>query len=224
MKLPKINCRDRLGYILENCSGKRVLHLGCASSPSTKARYDRKELLHVLVSARAKELWGIDLDSDAVSYLQEKGIPNLLIGDVEKLDTVGLLRGEKFEVILAGELIEHLLNPGLFLKQCARFLTGGGVLLLSTVNAFTIKRAPRVLFRNEATAADHTFYSTYSTLHQLLSRSGYSILEIFVYYLGKDLYLNQPLMSRLSGAVLKRLGMFNYFADGFVLKAAPAGV
>ena len=219
MKLPKIRCVKRFEYLIENCTGKNVLHLGCASMPTTKPRYEQNRLLHVLISKVTNELWGVDLNSEAIEYLKTKEIPNLYTGDVEKLTEAGLPSEKKFDVILAGELIEHLSNPGLFLAECLKLLKPEGELILSTPNAFTIKRAPRVLLRNEATAPDHTFYSTYSTLNQLLSRSGFEIVDIQVYYLEGDLYLNQPIKSKISSAILRRLPLFNYFADGFVLKA-----
>jgi 2-polyprenyl-3-methyl-5-hydroxy-6-metoxy-1,4-benzoquinol methylase len=217
MRLPKTTCVRRLDYILENCRGRKVLNLGCASSPTTRQRYEEGNLLHIKVQQVAAETWGIDLDGAALEYLEAKGVRNLYAGNVERLDETALPGRERFDVVLAGELIEHLCNPGLFLEGVARRLRPGGFLLLSTVNAFPIKRLFRVLWRNEVTYAEHTAYFTYSTLSRLLDCSGFRIQDFHVYYLQDgDLYLHQPLRSKVANALLRSLPVFNYLADGFV--------
>jgi 2-polyprenyl-3-methyl-5-hydroxy-6-metoxy-1,4-benzoquinol methylase len=224
MRLPKVTCVRRLDYILENCRGRKVLNLGCASSPTTRQRYEEGRLLHSRVQEVAAECWGLDLDGDALEYLEAKGVRNLYTGNVERLDETALPGSERFDLILACELIEHLCNPGLFLDGVAQRLRPRGCLLLSTVNAFPIKRLFRVMWRNEVTYAEHTAYYTYSTLKKLLSYAGFCIQDFHVYYLEDgDLYFHQPLRSRVANAFLRRLPIFNYLADGFVFTARLRG-
>lgn len=42
---------------------------------------------------------------------------------------------KKFDIIIAGEIIEHLDNPQKFIKNCAKHLKKGGRLILTTPNA-----------------------------------------------------------------------------------------
>jgi hypothetical protein len=67
------------------------------------------------------------------------------------------------------------------------------------------------------TYPEHTTYFTYSTLSRLLDCAGFRIQDFHVYYLQEgDLYLHQPFRSRIANALLQRLPVFNYMADGFV--------
>ncbi len=42
--------------------------------------------------------------------------------------------GERFDLVLAMEVVEHVADPGLFLRACARLAAPGGLVVLSTIN------------------------------------------------------------------------------------------
>jgi 2-polyprenyl-6-hydroxyphenyl methylase / 3-demethylubiquinone-9 3-methyltransferase len=54
----------------------------------------------------------------------------------DRCDTIeGLARaGEKFDVVLAMEVIEHVANSAEFLDRCAELVRPGGLVILSTIN------------------------------------------------------------------------------------------
>lgn len=216
MRLPRTRCVERLTYIVKECKGKSVLHLGCTYSPETKERFESGHLLHLHIQKVAKELYGIDLDADSITYLKEKGIPNLYVGDVEHLQDLNLYK--TFDMVVAGEIIDHLSNPGLFLKGITPLLAPDGILIITVENPFAIKRIPQLIWRNEATPSDHTIYFTYSTLSVLLSRAGFVIEEFCVYYYGKE-HPTQRTIPKIARHLLKRLPLFHYLADGLVLEA-----
>jgi 2-polyprenyl-3-methyl-5-hydroxy-6-metoxy-1,4-benzoquinol methylase len=54
------------------------------------------------------------------------------------------LKGEKFDAVVAIEIIEHLENPFSFIRQCARLLKPGGILFVTTPNVEAINS--RILF------------------------------------------------------------------------------
>ncbi len=60
--------------------GKTVLHLGCASSPTTAERWGKGKLIHINMLPLAKELYGMDSDDEAIHFLEKCGIPNLIVG------------------------------------------------------------------------------------------------------------------------------------------------
>ena len=82
---------------------------------------------------------------------------------------------EKFDVIVAGEMIEHLSNPGLFLKGIQRFMSKDTKLLITTINAYMGMRFWIYGLRGqggsfEPVHQDHVAYYSYSTLSLLIER------------------------------------------------------
>ncbi len=63
--------------------------------------------------------------------------------DVETMDL-----GETYDVIVAGDIIEHLSNPGRFLGAVSRHLNKEGVFLVTTPNPVTFLRVLELLFKN----------------------------------------------------------------------------
>ena len=109
---------QRVEYILSQCEGKSVLHLGCTNWPYTEAAIKNNDLLHTAIGERSSELFGIDADEEGLDVLKANGFSDLYTGDLEHLDNSLLDR--TFDVVVAGEVIEHLNNPGLFLDGVKR--------------------------------------------------------------------------------------------------------
>jgi SAM-dependent methyltransferase len=180
---------QRVEFIKQECAGKKVLHLGCANYPFTQASIDNNMLLHFDLQKTAKELYGFDFDQPGLNILEQNGAVNLYRADLEKLDEVPL--SETFDVIVAGEMIEHLNNQGLFLKGIQRFMTPETRLILTTVNAYC---GMRFLWyglrgkggRQEPVHPDHVAYYSYSTLSVLVKRHGLTVDSFLFYDIGKE--------------------------------------
>lgn len=80
---------------------------------------------------------GIDLNKDAVNRARENGI-NAVFGDVLQLSS--LFENKKFDVVIAGDIIEHIFDTDLFLKNINFVLKEEGVLLISTPNLVSLGR------------------------------------------------------------------------------------
>lgn len=93
---------------------------------------------------------------------------------------------QKFDVILAGDLIEHLSNPGKFLDACARCIKKDGTLVITTPNCFNLFNLAEKLTKYEPTVNyDHTVYFNTKTLKQLLKKNGWDVVSFdYVYSLG----------------------------------------
>src|SRR6266542_3336686 len=116
--LGPVHAVDRNSFLLERARGKKVLHLGCADEHVVNQKLSNNAHLHAQLKSVASELWGVDISAEGISQLREAGFDNLIRANVERLDEIDGLRSQHFEVIIAGELIEHLLNPGLLLTSC----------------------------------------------------------------------------------------------------------
>lgn len=133
---------------------------------------------HQLLKARAREVWGLDLDYDE-SILDDPS--RYVRGSADSFSV-----GRKFDVIFAGDLIEHLSNPGLFLGRAKAHLNPGGRLVLTTPNAFNLFNLAEKFSKDEPTVNfDHTCYFNSKTLRTLLEKNGWTMGKpAFLYSLG----------------------------------------
>lgn len=170
---------EREKFILDFCTGKNILHLGCADWPFTESSLNDGTWLHSKLTAVADTCLGVDLDRDTVIALRENnGIENVIEGDAEKLGNLDIGR---FDVVVAGEIIEHLNNPGLFLESAKAVLKPDGKLLITTTNAYCFRRFIRIPFGKESIHPDHVYYFSHTTLETLAKRFGYRLTEKYSY-------------------------------------------
>ena len=185
----KLELVQRVDFIKKACVGKKVLHLGCTNYPYTKESLDNNILLHNEIEAVASELYGFDFDQKGIDVLSSAGGKNLFLADLEKLEEVPL--DETFDVIVAGEMIEHLSNPGLFLKGIQRFMNARTNLIITTINAYSAMRFMIYGLRGRGGALepvhpDHVAYYSYKTLSLAIERENLQVREFLFYDLGSE--------------------------------------
>lgn len=114
----------RQDVILEAATGKRVLDIGCVAA-------DRLMDLHLGIRKAARECIGLDVvEADGVVQ-----------GDAQNFDF-----DEPFDLVVAGEVIEHLGNVRGFLDSVYRNLKPGGRLILTTPNAYSFLFLRKAVF------------------------------------------------------------------------------
>jgi SAM-dependent methyltransferase len=109
--------------------GRRVLDLGC--------RYGALSLAYLA----GNEIVGVDVDNDALERAAELGITTVWADLDEPLS----FEDASFDVVVAGELLEHLREPELMIGECRRVLRPGGTLVGSVPNGFRLKNRLRFL-------------------------------------------------------------------------------
>ena len=116
---------ERLPLFVEAVGGpgKRVLDLGCRTGAVTQ---------HFL---SGNEVVGIDVDSDALERARARGISTVW-GDVEEALPFD---DASFDVVVAGEILEHTRFPDDVVAEIARVLRPNGVLVGSVPNAYRLK-------------------------------------------------------------------------------------
>jgi 2-polyprenyl-3-methyl-5-hydroxy-6-metoxy-1,4-benzoquinol methylase len=181
---PRIRIRkprvvSRVPELLRLCAGKKVLHLGCSDMPYTMQRGD--DLLHRKLAqvTASGMLWGVDVSEEGVCILRDMGFENVIVGDCESLSAE--LFDEAFDVILAGELIEHLFNIGAFLESVRNVMRKHTQFVLTTCNAGSFKNFLHSMLREEKVHKDHNYYFSYQTVRQILSKSGFECEEVYYY-------------------------------------------
>ena len=108
--------------------GRRVLDLGCRDGALTQAYLEGNEVV------------GVDADREALAEAARLGIETSwadLDQPLEFADT-------SFDVVVAGELLEHLRDPQRLVRDARRVLRPGGTLVGSVPNAYRLKG--RLLF------------------------------------------------------------------------------
>ena len=180
---------QRVDFIKQICAGKKVLHLGCTNFPYTKNSIDNDILLHFDLAKIAGELYGFDFDQAGLDVLRAHGATNLYQADLENLEDVVL--EETFDVIIAGEIIEHLTNPGLFLKGIRRFMNEKTELVITTINAYSALRMLIYGLRgrggeNEPVHPDHVAYYSYKTLSLIIERENLRVKKFCFYDIGTE--------------------------------------
>ena len=216
---------EKVTFILSRAaSRKKVLHVGCTTSPKTKHRWENGNLLHKTLYDQSEgtdqELVGIDIDCKAVEWLQER-MPQaeLITGDAHALESV--LGKRKFDMIIAADVIEHLPNPGMFLKSCRHQMAEEGELLITTVNTYNITRFAKTFLFHEAVHPDHMAYYSHKTLRALLGTTGFRITTSG-YYAAEPLSVNRS-FNRLISIVLEGCTtvIWPQHAEGVVVTARP---
>ncbi len=146
-----------------------VLDLGCVCHDLDQTAVP---WLHRFLVDRSRRVVGVDILPQAVERMRKDGY-EALCANVETMDL-----GETFNVIVAGDILEHLDNPGAFLDRAKRHLASDGVLLLTTPNPITYVRFLRVFLKGQAGAnKEHTCWFTAKVLRQLARRHGWEVAE-----------------------------------------------
>lgn len=101
-------------------TGKRVLELGCSSGYLAKP-----------LRERGNTIVGVELDAEAAREA-EQWCERVIVGDLETAPLP--LEPASFDVLLCGDVIEHLRDPVAVLARLRPLLKPGGRLVLSTPN------------------------------------------------------------------------------------------
>lgn len=182
--LPRVPIvQGRMEWIVSQCAGKKVLHLGCVDSgPLFVSRIRDGELLHTKIAAVASDLWGVDIDLPGIETLAGQGYQNLIVGDICRLEDISQLRGQRFDLIVAAEVLEHLENPGLFLNSVKTLIMPQTTRLIVTVpNAYRYETLVWYLRGIEFVHPDHNFWFSYKTASQLLRSKGFLLKQVVAY-------------------------------------------
>jgi 2-polyprenyl-3-methyl-5-hydroxy-6-metoxy-1,4-benzoquinol methylase len=200
------------------CVDKDVLDLGCVDHAVLSEQLDRWTHRHL--KQVAKSITGVDLLEPEVMKLREKGY-NIEVGNVEQLHL-----GRTFDVIVAGELIEHVYNQGLFLESIKEHMHSESQLVLTTPNATSLSSfiETMVFGRLNHVHPTHVLWHDANTITQLLEAHGFEIVELS-FILDNPLY--SPLISKKIYFMLKgRFGLvyvpcllYRRFAPGLLVVA-----
>lgn len=212
-QLPNAEVIDRDAHIVNLCTGKTVLHLGCVDYPLLDERLRTNQLLHQKLLAVAKKVWGVDLDRDGIEVLSEMHkIPDLLVADVEELPSLKSLFGN-IDVVVAGEILEHVNNGGKVLSGIRELLPPGGKLIVSVPNALALRIFFHTLRHRENVHPDHVVYYSPYTLTNFLDRFGFVTHDLYTYWYPST----RPLVNNIKEFLFRQVSKrWSFIGDGIV--------
>jgi 2-polyprenyl-3-methyl-5-hydroxy-6-metoxy-1,4-benzoquinol methylase len=180
--LSGIKVVDRVSYICNLCKGKKVLHLGATDAPVTKEAIVSGRLLHNFLNDVCQEVVGLDISLEMINWLESQhGIENIKYGNIEEAEHYP--QGE-FDYIVAGEILEHLSNPGNALDAIRRNTKNNTKLIITVPNAYSFKGFVRAVGRHELIHPDHILHHSPYTLKALLERHGFGVESYFSFVNG----------------------------------------
>ena len=148
--------------------GSRVLDLGCATG------YIAEQL-----AARRCSVVGFERDAWAAA-IAEAHCERVIVGDLESPEDRARIPG-RYDVVVMGDVLEHLVDPAGALTAARSFVGDGGVALVSLPNiaAWTIRLG---LLRGSFDYADtgildrtHLRFFTRAAAHELVREAGFEI-------------------------------------------------
>ena len=115
---------ERIGRQYGGVAGVRVLDIGCGAG-----------LLSEALAQAGCDVLGLDASAEAIAAAQAHAAGRGF-SLVYRADTAEALlaAGQKFQVVTALEVIEHVADPAAFLATLAGWLAPGGLLFISTLN------------------------------------------------------------------------------------------
>jgi 2-polyprenyl-3-methyl-5-hydroxy-6-metoxy-1,4-benzoquinol methylase len=149
---------------------RSMIELGCGEGALGAAVKQRQRVRVV----------GVELDR-AAAAIARKRIDDVYCGDVEEI--VSLLH-ERFDCIVASEIIEHVVDPWALLSELRRIAAPGGQLILSIPNlahASVINDLLQGRFDYVyigLTCVGHLRFFTRRSIEEMLRIAGWAVLEI----------------------------------------------
>jgi 2-polyprenyl-3-methyl-5-hydroxy-6-metoxy-1,4-benzoquinol methylase len=117
---------SRYSIVKTICKGKRILDIACGEGYGS----------YLLSQWGAEEVVGIDISQEAI----EKANKHFKLDNINfyKMDAGNLNKIEdaSFDLIVSFETIEHLKNPGKFLKEVVRVATKNAIIVISCPNDY----------------------------------------------------------------------------------------
>lgn len=151
---------------------KKVLHFGCNDWPIFHPEYN----LHIKLAKLAKSIHGFDVDLDGIENLK-KYVNQPYFSEFNQLG------GNKYDVCLVPETIEHVDNVRTFLEALS--LVDAKVYYISAPNCFSKKHIERNFYGNdefiEVVHPDHNcWYSPFTLKNQIEKYSNLRVTEVFL--------------------------------------------
>jgi len=142
----------------------RILDVGCSNG----------RFIEVAIR-NGIEAWGLELSENAITAAAPATQARIYHGDANNIESLGM---EKFDIITAFDLIEHLFDPFSFLNNLCRIITKNGLIVITTPDASSL---PRALMRKNwpmLQPFQHTILLSRKASKILLQKTNYKNISV----------------------------------------------
>jgi len=152
-------------------TGKRVLEVGCSTGYMSQ-----------FMKGRNCAVTGVEVDADAARYATDY-CEEVHVLDLNSPEWITRFSEDRFEVVLLGDVLEHLVNPARVLSQTREILGPNGSLVISLPNIVHWETRVKVLlgrFNYQSCGTlDHTHlrFFTLKTAQELIESAGCRIVR-----------------------------------------------
>lgn len=140
---------------------KDVLDVGCAQNPE----------IYEVFAKKSSKIIGIDIDKKKLQKMKNRG------HRVYLMNAENIKLNHKFDYIVAGEIIEHLSNPGLFIESAKKHLKDEGKIIITTPNISSVFLYFLVVFLDKTQDPTHIYYFDEKNLKSLINRYDLNIIS-----------------------------------------------
>jgi hypothetical protein len=176
---------DRTDFILNISKNKKILHFGFLDSPFLGKKIKSGELLHHRIKNVATKLHGVDIDEDGLrEYRSITGDIDNSIFNVAEKDVNVDAYSMKYDLIILGEVLEHIMNPGLALKNIKKICENNDDcrVCITVPNAFSANGHAAASLGIETVHPGHYYYFSPYTIKKLLEDTGFKDIQLYMYH------------------------------------------
>lgn len=164
---------------------------------------------------------GIELSSEMAGEA-EKYLDKVYTGDAAEIIQSGALEGQRYDLIIFADLLEHLIDPWSVLKASTRLLNKDGYVITSIPNIRHISTIYSLVVKGDWPHRDrgihdrtHLRFFTKKTIFELFEQAGLSIEIVHTNYRIFERPCGINSFAKLLGIPLLK----NYFAFQYLIKA-----
>ena len=165
---------DLLKLIPKNNKGGHILEIGAGSGDT---------LMYAKKNSYADKITGIELMEMSNSYQQSEEFDNFMIGNIEELTLE--FKAESFDVIIFGDVLEHLINPYDILEKLKPYLKGNGVIIASIPNIRYFNVLKEIIFFGDFKYTDsgildktHLRFFCKKNMIDMFHNADYSVIKV----------------------------------------------
>ena len=182
-------------------NGKRVLEVGCSTGFMSRLMVERNCIVT-----------GIEVDAEAADEAR-RYCEDVHVLDLNTCDWIGNIHKKAFDVVLLGDVLEHLADPARVLRQVGDVLSTDGSLVISLPNVVHWATRFKVLMGQfdyqPWGTLDHTHlrFFTLTNARELIESAGYRIIRFHPTFGGRMSGYARPVWRLLARSMP---GLFAY--------------